>query len=123
MGSPANGFTAPQEIASADATDGIAIITDLVNTTSTTVNRIYVAYNSTASSQGLILKKLNSVLTVEDTETIHGTSTKIDGCSLLIKQDGDLQITYTLNATNTYDHKIRTAVYDPASNGSNLGSC
>jgi hypothetical protein len=113
VGSPANGFTAPQEITSADATDGIAIITDLVNTTSTTVNRIYVAYNSTASSQGLILKKLNSVLTVEDTETIHGTSTKIDGCSLLIKQDGKLQITYTLNATNTYDHKIRTAEYNP----------
>lgn len=114
VGSPANGFTAPQEIASADATDGVAICSDQVNTSSTTVDRIYVAYNSTASSQGLILKKLNSVLTVEDTETIQATSTKIDGCSLLMKQDGDLQITYTLNATNTYDHKIRTAVFAPS---------
>ena len=31
VGSPGNGFTAPQEIASADATDGVAICSDQVN--------------------------------------------------------------------------------------------
>ena len=115
VGSPGVGFPSVTNISGADATDGVAITVDTVNTSNPTVNRIYVAYFSTASSQGIILKRLTSILTVEDTETIQATSTKIDGCSLLLKQDGDLQITYTLNATNTYDHKIRTAVYDPGS--------
>ncbi len=115
VGSPGVGFPSVTNISGADATDGVAISVDTVNTSNPTVNRIYVAYFSTASSQGIILKRLTTILTVEDTETIQATSTKIDGCSLLLKQDGDLQITYTLNATNTYDHKIRTAVYDPAS--------
>jgi hypothetical protein len=115
-GGPGNGFTGVTVVSSCDATNGIAVHSDNVNTADALTDRVYVGYYSTGSLQGLVLKRFNPVLSVEDTEVIQATSTQIDGCSLLMRQDGDLQITYTLNATNTYDHKIRTAVYDPASN-------
>ena len=114
VGSPGTGFPGVAVLSSSDATNGVAVTVDTVNTSNDTVNRVYVAYFSTGSSQGLVFKRLSSIFTIEDTKTIQGTATQIDGCSLLIRQDGDLQITYTLNASNTYDHLIRTAVYDPA---------
>lgn len=111
-GTPGNGFTGVTTIGSTDASDLLTITTDQVNTDPTESSRLYVGYASTSASQGLKIKRIKSVLTAEATHTVEATSTKIDGCSLLITQAGDLQIIYTLNATNTYDHQVKGASYD-----------
>ena len=111
-GTPANGYPAVTTFASTDASSGLAVTVDRVNTSAATQGRIYVAYASTAGSQGLKLGRYTSILTHEATHTVEGTSTLVDGIALLIPSGGDLRIVYGLNASNTYDHILKTAVYD-----------
>ena len=112
VGTAGSGFPVVETILSTNATDCIAICGDKVNTATAEEERIYVGYASTGSSAGLKIKRITSQLAVEATHTVEGTATKIDGASMLVTQAGDLQIIYTLNATNTYDHQCKGAVYD-----------
>jgi hypothetical protein len=112
VGTPGNGYTGTTTILSTTATDTIAICGDKVNTEPTEAERIYVGYASTTASAGLKIKRFTGTLVVEATHTVEGTGTKIDGCSMLVTQAGDLQICYTLNATNTYDHLVKGALYN-----------
>ena len=112
VGTPGNGYTGTTTITSTTATDTIAICGDKVNTAAAEADRIYVGYASTTASAGLKIKRFTGTLVVEATHTVEGTGTKIDGCSMLVTQAGDLQICYTLNATNTYDHLVKGALYN-----------
>ena len=112
LGTPGLGYPSVATILSTNATDCIAICADQVNTAAAEEERIYIGYASTGSSAGLIIKRLQSLLTVEATHTVEGTATLIDGASMLVTQAGDLQIIYTLNATNTYDHQVKGALYN-----------
>jgi hypothetical protein len=112
LGTPGSGFPGVVTITSTNATDTITVCADKINTAAADEERIYVAYASTGSSAGLKLKRLQSLLSVEATHTVEGTATKIDSCSMIVTQAGDLQIIYTLNATNTYDHMVKGTVYD-----------
>ena len=112
VGTPGNGYTGTTTILSTTATDTIAICGDKVNTEPAEADRIYVGYASTTASAGLKIKRFTGTLVVEATHTVEGTGTKIDGCSMLVTQAGDLQICYTLNATNTYDHLVKGALYN-----------
>ena len=112
LGTPGSGYPSVATILSTNATDSITICADQVNTAAAEEERIYIGYASTASSLGLKIKRLQSLLTVEATHTVEGTATKIDNVSMIVTQAGDLQIIYTLNATNTYDHQVKGAVYD-----------
>tara|TARA_R100000781_G_scaffold26778_1_gene19882 strand:- start:1235 stop:4264 length:3030 start_codon:yes stop_codon:yes gene_type:complete len=112
VGTPGNGYSGTTTITSTNANDCIAICGDQINTAPTEQERIYIAYGSTTASAGLKIKRLTGTLVVEATHTVEGTATKIDGCSMLVTQAGDLQICYTLNATNTYDHTVKGALYN-----------
>ena len=112
LGTPGSGYPTVVTILSTNATDCIAICADKVNTAAAEEARIYVGYASTGSSAGLKIKRLESILTVEATHTVEGTATLIDGASMMVTQAGDLQIVYTLNATNTYDHQVKGALYN-----------
>jgi hypothetical protein len=112
LGTPGSGFPGVVTITSTNATDTITVCADKINTAAADEERIYVAYASTVSSAGLKIKRLQSLLSVEATHTVEGTATKIDSCSMIVTQAGDLQIIYTLNATNTYDHMVKGTVYD-----------
>ena len=112
VGTPGSGYPGVATILSTIATDTIAICGDQINSAPTEENRIYVGYASTTASAGLKIKRLKSTLDVEHTHTVEGTGTKIDGCSMIVTQAGDLQIIYTLNATNTYDHQVKGALYN-----------
>jgi hypothetical protein len=112
VGTPGNGYTGTTTILSTNASDTIAICADKINTAAAEADRIYVGYATTSSSAGLKIKRLTGTMVVEATHTVEGTATKIDGCSMLVTQAGDLQIVYTLNATNTYDHQVKGALYN-----------
>jgi hypothetical protein len=112
LGTPGSGFPGVVTITSTNATDTITVCADKINTAAADEERVYVAYASTGSSAGLKIKRLQSLLSVEATHTVEGTATKIDSCSMIVTQAGDLQIIYTLNATNTYDHMVKGTVYD-----------
>jgi hypothetical protein len=116
VGTPGSGYPGITTILSTIATDTIAICGDQINSAPTEENRIYVGYASTTAAAGLKIKRLKSTLDVEHTHTVEGTATKIDGCSMIVTQAGDLQIIYTLNATNTYDHQVKGALYNITSN-------
>ena len=112
VGGPSNGFPALVTVGSTNSNDLITINTDQVNTDPTEAERIYVAYSSRTASQGLKIKRFKGVLTVEATHTVEGSATKISGASIIVTQAGDLQIVYTMSATNTYDYQVKGAVYD-----------
>ena len=112
VGTISRGFPGVENIISTNATDSITICADKVNTALAAEERFYVAYASTGSSAGLKIKRFKALLAVEATHTVEGTATKIDNVSMIVTQAGDLQIIYTLNATNTYDHLVKGAVYD-----------
>ena len=112
VGTPGSGYPGITTITSTNATDSITICGDTINTAPTQQDRIYVAYASTVSSAGLKIKRLLSTLDHEATHTVEATATKIDAVSMIVTQAGDLQIIYTLNATNTYDHQVKGTVYD-----------
>ena len=112
VGTPGVGYPGITTITSTNATDSITICGDKINSAPNEQERIYIAYASTVSSAGLKIKRLLSTLTVEATHTVEATATKIDSCSMIVTQAGDLQIVYTLNATNTYDHMVKGALYD-----------
>jgi len=114
-GQPANGYPSSVNFSSSNAEDGIAITCDVYNTDNATQERIYVGYWANSGSEGLTLKRFSNLFNLEDTETIQATSTLIDSCSLFVDSSSlDLNILYTLTATNEYDYLIRKAVYDPA---------
>ena len=112
VGTPGKGYPSVVTITSTNASDTITICADKINTAAAEEERIYVGYATTTSSNGLKIKRLKSLLTVEATHTVEGTATKIDNCSMIVTQAGDLQIIYTLNATNTYDHLVKGALYN-----------
>ena len=112
VGTPGVGYPGITTITSTNATDSITICGDKINSAPNEQERIYVAYASTGSSAGLKIKRLLSTLTVEATHTVEATATKVDSVSMIVTQAGDLQIIYTLNATNTYDHQVKGTVYD-----------
>ena len=112
VGTPGKGYPSVVTITSTNASDSITICADKINTAAAEEERIYVGYATTSSSNGLKIKRLKSLLTVEATHTVEGTATKIDNCSMIVTQAGDLQIIYTLNATNSYDHLVKGALYN-----------
>ena len=112
VGTISRGFPGVENIVSTNATDSITICADKVNTALAEEERFYVAYASTVSSAGLKIKRFQALLTVEATHTVEATATKVDNVSMIVTQSGDLQIIYTLNATNTYDHLVKGSVYD-----------
>ena len=112
VGTAGAGYPVAATITSTNATDCIAICGDKINTVVAEEERIYVGYASTGSSLGLKIKRVTALLAVEATHTVEATATKIDGASMLVTQAGDLQIIYTLNATNSYDHQCKGALYN-----------
>ena len=112
VGTPGSGYPSVVTITSTNASDTLTVCADKINTVPADEERIYVGYATTTASAGLKIKRLKSLLTVEATHTVEGTATKVDNCSMIVTQAGDLQIIYTLNATNTYDHLVKGALYD-----------
>ena len=112
VGGPANGFPGVVAIGSTNSNDLITLCTDRVNTDPTESERVYVAYSSRTASAGLKIKRIKSTLTVEATHTVEGSGTEITGASVIITQAGDLQIIYTMSATNSYDYQVKGALYD-----------
>ena len=112
VGGPASGYPAVTTIGSTNSDDLITLCVDRVSTNPAFYERIYVAYASRTASAGLKIKKIRGVLTVEATHTVEGSSTEIKGASMIVTQAGDLQIIYTMSATNTYDYQVKGALYD-----------
>ena len=112
VGGPANGFPGAVTIGSTNTNDFITVCTDRINTDPTQSERVYVAYSSRTASAGLKIKRLKSTLTVEATHTVEGSATEIKGASVIVTQAGDLQIIYTMSATNSYDYQVKGALYD-----------
>jgi len=110
VGSASNGYVAPATIAS-DPKDSLAILQDPNND-----EDIYVAYSTDAGSVGLKLTRMIFDLTAVDTETVESGSTVIPRVTL--STDGtDIVCIYEMNATNDYDHSIKTRTYDVSDSG------
>tara|TARA_R110002167_G_scaffold4000_3_gene19086 strand:+ start:3084 stop:6119 length:3036 start_codon:yes stop_codon:yes gene_type:complete len=112
VGGPANGYPPVVTVGSTNSNDLITVCTDQVNTDPTDSERIYVAYSSRTGSQGLKVKRFKGILTIDATHTVEASATQITGASIIITQAGDLQIIYTMSATNKYDYQVKGAVYD-----------
>jgi len=103
-GGPANGYPSPLTI-SAQAEDALGILYD------TTGGDIYIAYAKSTAGTGLKMVRYDTSFALQDTETIEATSTAVKHVTLALDSDSNVIILYELNATASYDHLIKSALY------------
>ena len=77
----------------------------------------YIAYSKNSDGTGLKIKRVRVDFVILDTETAESTSTLIPRVTMAEDENSDIVVMYEMDATNDYDHSIKTRTYDISASG------